>query len=48
MLTRLDKDTKSTYSGATMRASYMSINCADVQQAVKEVGRFMAEPNDGA
>ena len=26
----------------------MSINPVDVQQAVKEVARFMAEPNEGA
>ena len=31
-----------------MRASYMYINRVDVQQAVKEVARFMAEPNEGA
>ena len=31
-----------------MRASYMSINRVEVQQAVKEVARFMAEPNEGA
>ena len=31
-----------------MRASYMSINRVDVQQAVKEVARFMPEPNEGA
>ena len=31
-----------------MRASYMSINRVDVQQAVKEVARFMSEPNEGA
>ena len=31
-----------------MRASCMSINRIDVQQAVKEVARFMAEPNEGA
>ena len=30
-----------------MRASYMYINRVDVQQAVKEVARFM-EPNEGA
>ena len=26
----------------------MYINCVDMQQAVKEVARFMAEPNEGA
>ena len=26
----------------------MSINRVDVQQAVKEVARFMSEPNEGA
>ena len=31
-----------------MRASYMSINRVDVQQSVKEVARFMPEPNEGA
>ena len=31
-----------------MRASYISINLEDVQQAVKEVARFIAEPNEGA
>ena len=31
-----------------MRASCMSINRVDVQQAVKQVARFMAEPNEGA
>ena len=30
------------------RASYMSINRVDVQHAVKEVARFMAEPNERA
>ena len=34
--------------GPQMTASYMSINRVDVQQAVKEVARFMAEPNEGA
>ena len=31
-----------------MRATYMSINHVDVQHAVKEVTRFMAEPKEGA
>ena len=31
-----------------MRASYMSINRVDAQQAVQEVTRSMAEPNEGA
>ena len=31
-----------------MRASYMSINRVDVQQTVKEVARFLVEPNEGA
>ena len=31
-----------------MRASYMYINRVDLQQAVKEAARFMAEPNEGA
>ena len=33
MLTKIDR---STFRSATMRASYMFINCVDVQQAVKE------------
>ena len=48
MLTKIDRDRTSTFRSATMRASYMSINRVDVQQAVKEVARFMAEPNEGA
>ena len=47
MLTKIDKDRASTFRSATMRASYMSINRVDVQQAVKEVARFMAETNEG-
>ena len=37
-LTKLDRDRTSTFRSATMRASYMSINRLDVQQAVKEAG----------
>ena len=48
MLTKLDKDRASMFRRAVMRANYMSINCVDVQQAMKEVARFMAEPNEGA
>ena len=48
MLTKLDKDRASVFRSATMRASCMLINRVDVQQAVKEVSRFMAEPNEGA
>ena len=48
MLTKIDKDRASTLRSATIRASYMSINRVDVQHAVKEVARFMAEPNEGA
>ena len=48
MLTKIDRDRASTFRSATMRASYMSINRVDVQQAVNEVARFMAEPNEGA
>ena len=48
MLTKIDKDRASTFRSATMRASYMSINCVDVQQAVKEVACVMAEPSEGA
>ena len=48
MLTKIDKERTSTFRSATMRASYMSINCVDVQQVVKEVARFMAEPTEGA
>ena len=48
VLTKIDRDRTSTLRSATMRASYMSINRVDVQQAVKEVARFMAEPNEGA
>ena len=48
MLMKVDTDRTSTFRSATMRASYMSINRVDVQQAVKEVARFMAEPNEGA
>ena len=48
MLTKIDEDRASTFRGATMRASHMSINRVDVQQAVTEVARFMAEPNEGA
>ena len=35
MLTKIDRDRTSTFRSATMRASYMSINRVDVQQAVK-------------
>ena len=48
MLTKIDRDRASEFTSATMRASYMSINRVDVQQAVKEVARFMSEPNEGA
>ena len=48
MLTKIDRDHTSTIRSATMGASYMSINRVDVQQAVKEVARFMTEPNEGA
>ena len=48
MLTKIDKDRTSTFRSATMRASYMSVNRVDVQHAVKEVARFVAEPNQGA
>ena len=48
MLTKTDRDRTPTFRSATMRASFMSINRVDVQQAVKEVARFMAEPNEGA
>ena len=47
MLTEIDRDRASTFRSATMRASYMSINRVEVQQAVKEVARFMSEPNEG-
>ena len=45
MLTKLDKDRASMFRSTTMRANHTSI---DRQQAVKEVARFMAEPNEGA
>ena len=48
ILTKIDMDRTSTFRSVTMRASYMSINRVDVQQAVKEVARFIAEPNEGA
>ena len=48
MLTNIEKDRASTCRSATKRASYMSVNRVDVQHAVKEVARFMAEPNEGA
>ena len=48
MFTKIDRDRTSIFRSATMRASYMSINRVDVQQAVKEVARFMAEPDEGA
>ena len=48
MLTKIDKDRASMFRSATMRASYLSINRVDVQQAVIGVARFMAEPNEGA
>ena len=48
MLTKLEKERASTFRSATMRASYMSINRLDVQQAVKQVARSMTEPNEGA
>ena len=37
MLTKLDKDRAALFRSATMRASYMSINRVDVQQATKEI-----------
>ena len=46
MLTKIDRDRTSALRSATTRASYMSINRVDVQQAVTEVARFMAEPNE--
>ena len=48
MLKKIDMNRTPTFRSATMRASYMSINRVDVQQAVKEVARFMSEPNEGA
>ena len=45
MLTKLDRD---RFRSATMRASCTSVNRVDVQQAMKEVARFMAEPNGRA
>ena len=48
MLAKIDRDRTSTVRSATMRASYMSMDRVDVKQAVKEVARFMAKPNDGA
>ena len=42
------KSRTSTFRSATIRASNMSINRVDVQHAVKEVTRFMAEPIEGA
>ena len=48
MLTKIDMDRALTFRSTTMRASYMSVNRVDVQRAVKEVARFVAEPNEGA
>ena len=48
MLTKIDKDRASMFRSATVLASYMSVNSVDVQHAVMEVTRFMAEPNEGA
>ena len=48
MLTKIDRDRTSTFRSATMKASYMSIIRVDVQQAVKEVARFMEEASEGA
>ena len=48
MLTKIDKDRASTFRSATMRASCMPTSRVDVQHAVKDVARFMEEPNDGA
>ena len=48
MLTKIDKDRSSTFRSARMQASNMSVNRVDVQHAVKEVARSMAEPNEGA
>ena len=48
MLTKLDKDRASLFRSATMRASCMSINRVDVQQATKEIARFMSQPHERA
>ena len=48
MFTKIDRDRTWTNNSATMRASYMSINRVVMQQAVLEVARFVAEPNEGA
>ena len=48
MLPKLDKDRALLFRSATMKASYMSINRVDVQQATKEIARFMSEPNEQA
>ena len=48
MHTKIDKDRASLFRSATMRASYMSVNHVDVHHVVKEVARFMTEPNEGA
>ena len=45
MIMKIDKDRTSTFRSATMRASYMSVNRMDMQHAVKEVARLVAEPN---
>ena len=41
VLAMIDRDRTSTFTGATMRESYMSNNRLDVQHAVKKVARFM-------
>ena len=44
MVTQLDKDRTSTFRSATMRASYMSVNRVDVQQAMlKRPTRYFAD-----
>ena len=48
MLTKLDEDRASAFRSATMRASCMSVNRVDMQHAMKEASRFMAETNEGA
>ena len=47
-LAKMDRDRLSTFRSATMRASCTSVNRVDVQHAVKEAARFMAEPNERA
>ena len=47
MLTKLDRERAAWFRSAAMGVSCMSVTRVDVQQATREIARFMSEPNEG-